>query len=75
MKQIIGILAYFTAASVIILDIFFEGVPWPVTAVAVMLLVLGALWAWSDPKDAQQPSPCDCPKCVPPKRATAEDVR
>lgn len=71
MKQIIGVLAYFTAASVIILGLFFDNVAWPVTTVAVVMLVLGALWAWTDTPTA----PCRCPQCGDAKRATADDVR
>ena len=73
MKQIIGTLAYTCAVAVVILATLYGDVDWYLTAVALMMLVIGALWAWTDPKP--ETSPCDCPRCDKPRPATADDVR
>lgn len=72
MKTFIGTLAYVTASALVVLAVFFD-VPIILSTVAVALLVLGALWAWSDRPVAQ----CLCPTCNVPvaKRATADDIR
>lgn len=69
MKMLIGTLAYLTAVSIVVATMFLP-VPWPVSTVCVIMLCLGALWAWSDPSA----KPCAC-QPEKPKRATADDVR
>lgn len=70
MKQIIGTLAYVTASAICVLTLFVE-VPWPISTVSIILLVLGAVWSWNDSPTA----PCKCPPCASVKGATADDVR
>lgn len=74
MKSIIGTLAYLAALTIVILASLYDSVPLPITTVAVIMLVLGALWAWTDPAPAK-PVPCDCPACKAPRGATTDDVR
>lgn len=72
MKMIIGVLAYGTAAVLVVLAVF-RDVPLILSTVGVLMLAIGALYAWSDkPTDPCRCTHCNAPK---PKRATAEDVR
>lgn len=75
MKKIMGSLAYVIAGTVVVVLPFFGEVKWYTTAVALGMLVLGALYAWTDPKPAAPA--CDCPRCEQPEapKATADDVR
>lgn len=70
MKHFIAGLAYASAAALTILSVFVK-VPIYLTLVSVILWVLGALSAWSEPARV----PCRCKGCGVPAKATAEDVR
>jgi hypothetical protein len=74
MKPIIGTLAYLVAIAIVFLAVVFDDVAWPITTGAVVVLVMGALWAWTDPP-AAAPARCDCSRCEDKPTATADDVR
>ena len=74
MKPIIGTLAYLVAIAIVFLAVVFDDVAWPITTGAVVVLVMGALWAWTDTPTAA-PARCDCSRCEDKSAATADDVR
>lgn len=63
----IALLAYATIATMTLISMLTD-VHWAFSSVAVLLLVVGTVWAWNEP-----PRPCECGKQQ--AGATPDDVR